>query len=154
MSTIIEYNHWQNARSARKNSMALVIDLKPHEKILIGSAVITNDAQRTRLHIAGDTPILREKDVMQEEDADTPCKKIYFLLQCMYIARNPAEHHPAYFEMMKEIVRAAPSTARYFLQISEKVTEGSYYKAMKTAKELVNYEKELIDNATGKQSAQ
>lgn len=50
----------------RKNSMALVIDLKPGEKILIGEAVITNDSQRTRLHIAGDAPILREKDVMQE----------------------------------------------------------------------------------------
>ena len=65
--------------------MALVIDLKPGEKILIGEAVITNDNQRTSLHIAGDTPIMREKDVMQEEQAlETPCSRIYFLVQCMY----------------------------------------------------------------------
>ena len=56
--------------------MALVIDLKPGEKILIGNAVITNDSQRTRLHIAGEAPIIREKDVMQEEDADTACIRI------------------------------------------------------------------------------
>jgi flagellar biosynthesis regulator FlbT len=41
--------------------MALIIDLKPGEKILIGTAVITNDSQRTRLHISGDAAILREK---------------------------------------------------------------------------------------------
>ena len=56
--------------------MALIIDLKPGEKILIGEAVITNDDQRTRLHIAGEAPIMREKDVMKEEQADTPCKRI------------------------------------------------------------------------------
>ena len=55
--------------------MALVIDLKPGEKILIGEAVITNDSQRTRLHIAGDAPIMREKDVLQETEADTPSKR-------------------------------------------------------------------------------
>jgi flagellar protein FlbT len=68
--------------------VALVIDLKPQEKILIGEAVITNSSQRTRLHIAGDAPILREKDIMQEDEADTPCKKVYFMIQCMYIAHD------------------------------------------------------------------
>ena len=65
----------------RKKSMALVIDLKPGEKVLVGTAVITNDKQRTRLHIAGDAAILREKDVLKEEDALTSCQKIYFLIQ-------------------------------------------------------------------------
>jgi len=56
--------------------MALVIDLKPGEKLLIGESVITNDSQRTRLHIAGYSPIIREKDVVKEQEADTPCKRI------------------------------------------------------------------------------
>ena len=127
--------------------MALVIDLKPGEKILIGDAVITNDSQRTRLHIAGNSPILREKDVLQEEDADTPCKKAYFLIQCMYLARNPREYHEKYFEMVKEIQRASPSCAIFFMQINEKIIEGTYYKAMKLGKELIAHEKELLDNA-------
>ncbi len=133
--------------------MALVIDLKPGEKILIGNAVITNDSQRTRLHIAGDAPILREKDVMKEEEADTPCKKVYLLIQCMYMARNPKEYHPKYFELVKEIQHAAPTTAFMFLIINEKIIEGNYYKAMKEAKELVKLEEELIGNATGQTAA-
>jgi flagellar protein FlbT len=128
--------------------MALVIDLKPGEKILIGNAVITNDSQRTRLHIAGDTPILREKDVLQEDDANTPCRKIYFLIQCMYLARNPQTYHKKYFEMIREIQEASPSSAFFFMQINEQIMVGAYYKAMKTARELIDHETELLDNAT------
>lgn len=127
--------------------MALVIDLKPGEKILIGDAVITNDSQRTRMHISGDTPILREKDVMREEDTDTPCKKAYFLIQCMYMARNPNLYHGKYFATIKEIQKAAPKLAFFIVSINEKIIEGTYYKAMKEAKELIKLEKELIEHA-------
>ena len=128
--------------------MALVIDLKPGEKILIGTAVITNDSQRTRLHISGDAPILREKDVMKEEEADTPCKKAYFLIQCMYMARNPKAYYEKYFDIVKEIQHAAPKLTFFFASINEKRIEGAYYKAMKEARDLINLEKELIDYAT------
>jgi flagellar protein FlbT len=127
--------------------MALVIDLKPGEKLLIGAAVITNDAQRTRLHIAGDAPIMREKDVMREEEANTPCKRIYFIIQCMYLARNPQIYHEKYFTMIKEIQEAAPSTALKFMAINDKILDGSYYKALKEAKELIKYEQELLGHA-------
>jgi len=132
--------------------MALVIDLKPGEKILIGSAVITNDSQRTRLHIAGDAPILREKDVLQEEDADTPCRKAYFLIQCMYLARNPRTYHKQYFDLAQEIQNASPSCAFFFLQINEHIISGTYYKAMKVARQLIDHETELLDNATGQKT--
>lgn len=125
--------------------MALIIDLKPGEKILIGTAVITNDAQRTRLHISGEAPILREKDVMQEEEADTPCKKIYFLVQCMYLARNPRDYHPKYFELLKIVQQAAPSTSIYFLRINENIIQGNYYKALREAKDLIGHEAELLE---------
>ncbi len=44
--------------------MALKVELKPRERIIIGDCVITNDDQRTRLLIDGHAPILREKDIM------------------------------------------------------------------------------------------
>lgn len=137
----------------RKNSMALVIDLKPGEKILIGNAVITNDSQRTRLHIAGDAPILREKDVLQEEDANTPCRKVYFLIQCMYLARNPSTYHEAYFNLVRSIQSVSPSCSFFFMQINESIINGSYYRAMKTARQLIDHETELLDNASRQQKA-
>lgn len=127
--------------------MALIIDLKPGEKILVGTAVITNDSQRTRLHIAGDAPILREKDIMREDEADSPCRRIYFLIQCMYIAPRPDEYFEKYFAMIREIQEAAPSTTLFFADINQKILGGQYYQAMKLAKDLIKYEDELIDRA-------
>tara|TARA_B100001989_G_C24538289_1_gene465860 strand:+ start:1625 stop:2014 length:390 start_codon:yes stop_codon:yes gene_type:complete len=127
--------------------MALVIDLKPQEKILIGDAVITNSSQRTRLHIAGDAPILREKDILQEENADTPCKRIYFVLQCMYLSHNPKEYHQKYFDMIAEIQKAAPTTAIFFMQINEQIMNDTYYKALKLAQQLIEHERELLGYA-------
>lgn len=126
--------------------MALIIDLKPGEKILIGTAVITNDSQRTRLHISGDAAILREKDVMKEEDATSPCKKIYFLVQCMYLSPDPKNYFDKYFGLIREIQAAAPTTALFFMKINDMILEGSYYKAMKEARELIKHEEELIEN--------
>lgn len=131
--------------------MALIIDLKPGEKILIGEAVITNDSQRTRLHIAGDAPILREKDVMKEEQADTPCRKIYFLVQCMYLARDPKEYFSRYFGLIREIQDAAPTTTFFFLKINELILAGTYYKALKEARELMKHEEELFENVRKQQ---
>lgn len=125
--------------------MALIIDLKPGEKILIGEAVITNDSQRTRLHIAGSAPILREKDVMKEEDATTPSKRVYFLIQCMYISPRPDGYFEKYFKLVREIQEAAPSTALFFATINEKILAGQYYNAMKETRELIKYEHDLIE---------
>lgn len=132
--------------------MALIIDLKPGEKILVGEAVITNDDQRTRLHIAGDAPIMREKDVMKEDQADSPCRRIYFLVQCMYLARDPKPYFEKYFSLIREIQDAAPTTTFFFLKINEMILEGSYYKALKEARELVKHEQELIENVRRQQA--
>ena len=127
--------------------MALVLDLKPGERVIIGETLITNDQQRTRLHIDGTAPILREKDIIRPEDADTPCKNLYLTLQLMYLDRDPTRFHDGYFELVRKIQEAAPSTAGILLDINQNIIGGSYYKALKEAKRLIKYEAELIADA-------
>ena len=70
--------------------MALKVELKPNERIIIGNCVITNTDQRARLLIDGDKiPILREKDILTPATADTPAKLVYLAVQLMYISPNP-----------------------------------------------------------------
>lgn len=126
--------------------MALIIDLKPSERVIIGSALITNDKSRTRLHIEGNAPILREKDIMRMDDADTPCKKIYMFLQMMYLSDHPEDMHKEYFDLVKMIQDAAPSTSVYFMEINDLIYAGKYYNALKRAHDLIDYEKELTSN--------
>ncbi|HRF07798.1 MAG TPA: flagellar biosynthesis repressor FlbT [Xanthobacteraceae bacterium] len=127
--------------------MGLKVELKPGERIIIGESIVTNDDQRTRLVIEGDAPILREKDIMTVEEADTPCKRVYLVVQLMYLSRDPQNHHDAYFRLVKEIIAAAPSTSRYFDRINNQILTGNSYKALKEAQSLIEYEKELLANA-------
>ncbi len=90
--------------------MALKVELKPGERIIIGDCVVTNTDQRTRLVIDGETPILREKDILTRKTADTPAKRIYLAIQLMYTSKDPGPHHEIYFSLLRDILRAAPST--------------------------------------------
>ncbi|MEQ8747632.1 flagellar biosynthesis repressor FlbT [Pyruvatibacter sp.] len=127
--------------------MALKIELKPGERFILGNAVITNDDQRTRLFVEGAAPILREKDIMRPEDADTPCKRLYLAVQLMYLSNNPSEQHSVYFQLTNEIIGAAPSTLEYIERMNNQILTGAFYKALKEAKKLIKYEQELMSNA-------
>ena len=128
--------------------MGLKVELKPGERFILGECLITNSDQRTRLLVEGHAPILREKDIMTSAAADTPAKRLYLVVQLMYTARNPAMHHETYFTLMRDLVQAAPSSWSHMQDISNHIMAGQMYKALKSAKTLIAYEKELLDHAT------
>lgn len=128
--------------------MVLKVELKPGERILVGESVITNDDQRTRLLIKGAAPVLREKDIMTSRLADTPAKRIYLAVQLMYTSSDPRAHHEVYFALIRDIVRAAPSTLPYIENINNHILRGELYKALKQSRKLIEYEEGLFRNAT------
>jgi flagellar protein FlbT len=127
--------------------MALKIELKAGERIILGECVVTNTDQRTRLLIEGETPVLREKDILLAADADTPAKRIYLAVQIMYTSKDPRSHHELYFKLIGDIMRAAPSTWPLIESINNHILTGEMYKALKAAKKLVAYEREIFDHA-------
>ena len=132
--------------------MGLKVELKPGERFILGECLVTNGDQRTRLLIEGESPILREKDIMMPEQADTPAKRIYLCIQLMYTSRDQSLHHETYFSLMRDIVQAAPSSWPHMQAIGNHIMAGQLYKALKSAKALIAYEKELLDNATRNKS--
>ena len=124
--------------------MSLKVELKPHERLIIGNCIITNSDQRTRLLIDGKTPILREKDILTAETANTPAKRIYFAIQLMYLDDDIAKLREQYFSLVNDFVRAAPSSTPLLDQINNEILTGSLYKALRTTKKLIAYEQELL----------
>ncbi|WP_428642264.1 flagellar biosynthesis repressor FlbT [Roseibium sp.] len=124
--------------------MALKVELKPGERIIIGDSVITNDNQRTRLFIEGQAPILREKDILTPATADTPAKRVYLAVQLMYLSTDLERIQESYFTLVNDIVKAAPSTIPYVTRISNAILTGAFYKALKEARKLIEYEGTLI----------
>ncbi len=125
--------------------MALKITLKPQEKMILGGAVISNGNNAgCQLIIENEVPILREKDILSENDADTPCRRLYFIIQLMYIDEgNPAIHQKNYWSLVKELIKAAPSTVGLIDHISEEIVSGRCYQALKLARKLIDYEQEV-----------
>jgi flagellar protein FlbT len=128
-----------------ETEMALKVELKPHEKIIVGSSVITNTDQRAKLLIEGDKlPILREKDILTPATANTPAKLIYLAVQLMYISNEPQDHHPVYFDLMRDILIVSPGSSDIIQDINNHILGGDYYKALKEARKLIAYEEQVL----------
>jgi flagellar protein FlbT len=128
--------------------MALKVELKPGERIIIGNSVITNDNQRTRLFIEGDAPILREKDILTAKTADTPARRIYFAVQLMYLDGSIDKHADSYLELTQDFLAAAPSSASIIERINKRLLTTDLYKALREAKALISHEEERLKDAT------
>jgi flagellar protein FlbT len=134
--------------------MALKINLKPHERLIIGGAVISNGNSKSEFIVENKVPVLREKDILREKDVDSPCKRIYFVVQLMYVDQeNLAAHHRTYWELVRDVSEAAPSRRLILQEISNNVLNGHYYKALKLARSLIAYEQEAIRNVRNKNAS-
>lgn len=126
--------------------MALKITLKPHERIIIGGAVVSNGGRRSDFIVENNVPILRQKDIMSEIDANTLASRIYFVIQLMYIdEQNLITHHNAYWKLIRDLIEAAPRVLGLIDQISEHIVSNRYYQALKIARKLIDYEQEVLN---------
>ena len=130
--------------------MSLKVELKPHERLIVGNCVITNSDQRTRLFIDGKAPVLREKDILSIATADSPAKRIYFAVQLMYLEDDVEKLRRDYFALVTDLVRAAPSTTPIIDEINNEILTGQLYKALRAAKKLIQHEQDILANAAAR----
>lgn len=129
--------------------MPLKLTLKPGEKIVVGGAVLTNGSTVANLLVENHVPLLRQKDILTEAEATTPCKRIYLVIQLMYIGDGlTSDLAQLYWELVRDVLAAAPSTNDLISQISAYIVDLSFYPALKIARKLISYEEELIKHAS------
>jgi flagellar protein FlbT len=134
--------------------VALKVELKPNERIIIGTAVVRNCDQRTSLIIEGNAPILREKDILSPKSADSPAKLIYLTIQLMYIDGKVSENIGLYNKFVTDFQRAVPSSTKILMAVHNHILNGEFYKALKEAKQLLAYERKLFEHAARNSSVQ
>ena len=112
--------------------MALRIELKPHERIIIGKVALTNGPTRTTFVVDGRAPILRCKDVITPEQADTVCKKLYLLIERVYLEEVTFEEAaPAFNALAAEIVGPLEHDALFLQRRSPSFRRAEPYGALK-----------------------
>ena len=127
--------------------MPLKLSLKPGEKFVLNGAVLTNGDKRTSLMIQNKASILREKDIMQPDEATTPARRIYMPIMMMYLDGDKGEQYYNDFALrMTEFMGAVQNRAvlAACIEISRDVTSGAYYKALMLCRKLFDFEQERL----------
>jgi flagellar protein FlbT len=132
------------AAREKEYGMPLRVELKPFERIIIGKSVITNSETRTAFLIDGDAPILREKDILTSETANSPAKRIYLCVQMMYLEDDIQAYQDLYLGFIKELIEAVPSFRDQIEVVSNLILSGQLYKGLRELRSLIKREDELL----------
>lgn len=127
--------------------MSLKVELKPGERVIIGNCVITNSDQRARLYIDGKAPVLREKDILTFDTANSPARRIYLAVQLMYLDDDIDTVRADYFSLIDDFVAAVPSSIGIIADINNEILTGDLYKALRAVKRLIQFEQDTFANA-------
>lgn len=122
------------------------IFLKPNEKIFINGAVIKVD-RKVGFELLNDVDFLLEHHVMQVEDAKTPLKQLYFIIQIMLM--SPSEKPAAlllYRDSIKALLVAFENDAivTQLQAVDASIEDDKPFEALKTLRGLFDAEAEIL----------
>jgi flagellar protein FlbT len=127
----------------------LKLSLKPGEKFVLNGAVVQNGDRRGVLLLQNKASVLREKDIMQAEEANSPARRIYFPVMMMYLDEpNAARYYDEFARRMTEFmgVIGNPNVLTDCVNTSKHVMAREYYKALMLCRKLIEYEDERLGN--------
>ncbi|MGU3341606.1 flagellar biosynthesis repressor FlbT [Methylobacterium mesophilicum] len=125
--------------------MGLRLTLKPFERLIINGAAIRNGDRPVSFLIENQCKFLRESEIMHESDADTDCKKLCVTLQVLYLVDDPSAATELFYAQARELMAINTSYTPYLLKIQTEIEAEQYYKAVKQGRELIAYERSLLD---------
>ena len=132
--------------------MPLKIQMKPKERVIINGAVIEgHDDARTEIVVLNNASVMRQKHILQQEEANTPVKRLYFALQMLYI--EDRENHEPYKKSFEQYHKdldetlSLPAIKVSLGLIKQAVDQEKYYDALKVCRELIKVEAELFKYA-------
>ena len=129
--------------------MPLKLSLKPGEKFVLNGAVVQNGDRRGVLVLQNKASVLREKDIMQEEDANTPARRVYFPVMMMYLDEANADRF--YDEFVRRLtefmsVISNPGVLAECVAVSKHCMSREFYKALMLCRKIMDYEDERLGN--------
>jgi flagellar protein FlbT len=130
--------------------MSLKIDLKAGEKFIVNGAVMVAGKSGASLILQNQATFLRAKDIMQEHEANTPGKRIYFVIMLMYIDPEAHDDYYSKFAGLIDDYLANTSLAevrRALMGILQQVNMKRFYQALKLCKSLIQFESKLLEVA-------
>jgi len=129
----------------------LKLSLKPGEKFVLNGAVVQNGDRRGVLVLQNKASVLREKDIMQPDEATTPARRIYFPVMMMYLDESAAERqYEEFATRLTEFMGVVrnPDVLGDCIAISKHVMAREYYKALMLSRKLIEYEDQRLGHVS------
>jgi flagellar protein FlbT len=129
--------------------MPLKLTLRPRERFVLNGSVLTNGDRRSDLIVENEVSLLRERDVLQPDEADTPMKRIYFTIMMMYLDGGlEGDYYDQFTDLMTDFMCAVTTkgVVEKCHRILDDVHEQRFYTAMMMSKALLPFEKERLEN--------
>jgi flagellar protein FlbT len=129
----------------------LKLSLKPGEKFVLNGAVVQNGDRRGVLVLQNKASVLREKDIMQPDEATTPARRIYFPVMMMYLDESGAERqYEEFATRLTEFMGVVrnPDVLSDCIAISKHVMAREYYKALMLSRKLIEYEDQRLGHVS------
>lgn len=127
--------------------MALRLTLKPNERILINGCVVRNSDRRQLLVIENHADIVREADLLGENEARTPVKEVYFFIQAALLDHSKRKKLVPIIQ--KKLAQLVPvfhdEVGQHIFEAAGFVSQADFYKAMRALRPLIDYEERLFD---------
>ncbi|MCP1200939.1 flagellar biosynthesis repressor FlbT [Notoacmeibacter sp. MSK16QG-6] len=123
------------------------ISLKANEKIYINGAIIRFD-RKTSMEILNDVDFLLENHILQAEDATTPLKQLYFVVQLMLMTPNDIEASMTVYRQLLPSLLSAFENDKVVSDlkvIDQQVHEKRYFEAMRGIRQLFPIESAILD---------
>ena len=128
----------------------LKISLRPGEKIYINGAVVKVD-RKVSLELLNDVQFLLESHVLQLNEASTPLRQLYFMLQVMLMDPTGAVPAREMFRRSLPLLLASfddPQICSTLKQVDRLVGEGHVYEALKAIRTLYPLEAQALGLAS------
>ena len=132
----------------------MFIHLKRGEKLYVNGAVLRVD-RRTSLEFLNDVTFLLENHVMQADEASTPLRQLYFIVQTILMDPANAGMTAELYKHLSFRTRQAITDDALQTQIDvadRKVSEGRYFDALKILRN--SFASERVPSQTDRQGAE
>jgi flagellar protein FlbT len=126
----------------------LVLKLAPKERVLVNGAVIENGDRRSRLSIVTpDAHILRLRDAIHPEEANTPVRRVCYAMQLILSGdADPAEERLPMLRRIEELsqVFTDPDSRASLAEATEALIADNHYRCLKALRALLAREDRLM----------
>ena len=136
-------------RHVGERQLPLKLSLKPGEKFVLNGAVVQNGDRRGVLILQNKASVLREKDILQPENANTPARRIYLPVMMMYLDPSEAsKYYDEFVQKLSDFMGAIrnPQVLAECVTISRCCMQRDYYKALLGCRKLIEYEDVRLGN--------